>query len=436
METEICSLAPPSWNVRSLEDVCSRITSGGTPSRTHAAYFVGSIPWVKTQELQDGSIWDTEEHISGEAIEGSAAKLLPVNTLLLAMYGATVGQLGILRVPAACNQACSALIVDPKVADYRYVFYQLRQARSFIKNRAVGAAQQNISGQMVKSLRFPFPTLAEQQLIGETLARFDLRIEVAAKANRLLDSIARALYHSWFVAFDPVRAKMEGRPTGLPDDVAALFPDRLVDSPVGQVPDGWTASSVGAVSHVNERSIGKGFAHSVIDYVEISNVEQGFVRERTRYDLADAPSRAKRLVRHGDTVISTVRPDRRNFFLAWHPNDNLVVSTGFVTLTPRGVPWAWLYLAATQADHFDQLGRLADGGAYPAVRPDVVAGLPVVVPPAKLAAAFAQVVEPLLARFHANVDQGATLAGLRDALLPRLLSGELRVRAERSEVAA
>ncbi|MBL8694393.1 MAG: restriction endonuclease subunit S [Planctomycetes bacterium] len=162
MDTDICDLVPRDWSVLSVEEVCTRVTSGGTPSRTRPDFYQnGTWPWVKTQELRDTWIEETEEHITNEAVSSSSAKPLPPSTILLAMYGATVGQLGIIRRPMTCNQACCAMIVDPKKADFRYLYYLLRHCRTQLKSLATGAAQQNLSGVLIKSLRFPFPPLPE-----------------------------------------------------------------------------------------------------------------------------------------------------------------------------------------------------------------------------------------------------------------------------------
>jgi type I restriction enzyme, S subunit len=111
MRLEACNSAPAGWKEIRIVDACARITSGGTPSRKVPAYYSnGAIPWVKTKELMDGFIFETEEAITSEAVEKSSAKKLPAGTILLAMYGATVGMLGILGREMACNQACCALI--------------------------------------------------------------------------------------------------------------------------------------------------------------------------------------------------------------------------------------------------------------------------------------------------------------------------------------
>ena len=205
----------------------------------------GMYPWVKTQELSDTWIDDTEEHITEEAISQSSAKILPKNTVLIAMYGATVGQLGLLRQPMACNQACCALIVDEHKANFRYMFYQLLQDRDRLKNLATGAAQQNLSGEVIKSLKFWIPPLPEQRRIAHILGTLDDEIENNRKTAKTLEAMAQAIFQSWFVDFDPVRAKMAGESREsicqrlkLTPEILDLFPDRLVDSELGEIPEG------------------------------------------------------------------------------------------------------------------------------------------------------------------------------------------------------
>jgi len=237
---------PEGWTMRSIADVCERVTSGGTPSRTVPGYYEGGRwPWVKTQELGDRWIDDTEEHVTDEAVSESSAKVLPASTLLMAMYGATVGKMGLLRAPMTCNQACCAMIVDPDKADHRFLYYSLLASRDMIKGLAVGAAQQNLSGESIKRMRLPFPPLPEQRRIAHILGTLDDKIELNRRMNKSLEEMARALFKSWFVDFDPVRAKVEGRSPGLPQHLADLFPSHLVDSDLGPIPEGWEVKTIG-----------------------------------------------------------------------------------------------------------------------------------------------------------------------------------------------
>lgn len=170
-----------------------------------------------------------------------------------------------------------------------------------------------------------------------------------------------------------------------------------------------------------------------LEYVEISEVNRGNISNISTYVRGEEPSRARRRLRHGDSVLSTVRPDRGSYFLALNPPEHRVASTGFAVLTPTKAPWSFIHMAVTQPEVFERLGHLADGGAYPAVRPEVIGGLmlPISNEP-EILDAFHRVCAPLLEQADANRIESGTLATLRDTLLPKLLSGELNVAAPRS----
>ena len=168
------------WALVRLGDVVTW-SSGGTPSRKHPEYYSGDIPWVKTGELNNTYIYDTSEKITKDAIAQSSAKMLPVNTVLLAMYGATIGKVGILGVEAATNQACACGICSEWV-DYRFLFYYLQSQKSSFIRSGKGGAQPNISQTIIKQYDFPLPSLLEQQEIARILDRLLAREQRARQA--------------------------------------------------------------------------------------------------------------------------------------------------------------------------------------------------------------------------------------------------------------
>ena len=158
-QTEIGEI-PEDWEVKNINNICSKITSGGTPSRNKKEYWKeGKIPWLKTQELNDGRIYNSEEKITKLGLDNSSAKILPINTVLMAMYGATVGKLGILKIEATTNQAFCAMIVEQNEADYEFLFYFLLNIRNKIIGLATGAAQQNLNQDTIKNINLPCPFL-------------------------------------------------------------------------------------------------------------------------------------------------------------------------------------------------------------------------------------------------------------------------------------
>ena len=162
---------PEDWEVKRLGDV-AETSSGGTPSRARSDYFQGTIKWFTTTELLDCKLYDSIEHISNEALKNSSAKVFPPRTLLMAMYGATIGRLGVLQNHASTNQACCAIFCgDVLFPDYAY--YYLYHLRPNIIERGCGAGQPNISQEIVRSLPVVLPPLPEQEKIAEALSDVD-----------------------------------------------------------------------------------------------------------------------------------------------------------------------------------------------------------------------------------------------------------------------
>ena len=187
---------PGSWEVSPLE-ASFRVASGGTPSRTNPAYWTeGSIPWVKTTEVDYRIIVDTEEKITPLGLRESAAKLLPPGTLLLAMYGqgVTRGKVGILGIEAACNQACAALTPTGRRVEPRYLYHFLTYRYEAIRQLAHGGQQQNLNLDIVRSLEVAAPVdVAEQCEIVAILDAIDRKIDLHRRKRALLDELFGSL---------------------------------------------------------------------------------------------------------------------------------------------------------------------------------------------------------------------------------------------------
>jgi type I restriction enzyme, S subunit len=271
------------------------------------------------------------------------------------------------------------------------------------------------------------PPLPEQRAIAQILGTLDDKIELNRRMNETLEAMARALFRSWFVDFDPVRAKAEGSDPDLPKALADLFPSRLIDSDLGEIPDGWEVGTLANYSNLNPESWSKETRPPTIKYVDLSNTKWGRIEEVTRYPQEEAPSRAQRVLRRGDTIVGTVRPGNGSY--AYVSEDGLTGSTGFAVLRPTGAEFAkFVYVAATQRENIEALSHLADGGAYPAIRSDLVAKTQIVLASAEVLKNFSHSAGPLLESLAHNERESRTIAALRDGLLPKLISGELSVK--------
>lgn len=157
---------------KTLGEISIKVCSGGTPNRSRKDYFCGKIPWLRTQEVNWNEVFDTEIKISEEAFSKSSAKLIPKNCVIIAMYGATAGKSCINKIPLTTNQACCNLQVNPKLANYKYVYFYVCNEYENIKDMGEGS-QNNINAQKIKSYNIPIPSLSRQQEIVSTLDTFE-----------------------------------------------------------------------------------------------------------------------------------------------------------------------------------------------------------------------------------------------------------------------
>lgn len=157
---------------KTLGEIAKKISSGGTPKTGTPLYYNGNIPWLRTQEVDFGEIWDTNIKITQQGMDNSSAKWIPENCVIVAMYGATVGKIAINKIPITTNQACANIEVDESIASYKYIFYYLSSKYEYIKSLGTGS-QTNINIHIVKNLKIPIPSLAEQARIVAILDKFD-----------------------------------------------------------------------------------------------------------------------------------------------------------------------------------------------------------------------------------------------------------------------
>ncbi len=157
---------------KTLGDVAKKISSGGTPQTGVWEFYDGDIPWLRTQEINFEEIWDTGIKITEAGLKNSSAKWIPANCVIVAMYGATVGKIGINKIPMTTNQACANIELDENIANYQYVFHFLSSQYKYIKSLGSGP-QTNINAQIVKKIQIPIPPLAEQERIVAILDKFD-----------------------------------------------------------------------------------------------------------------------------------------------------------------------------------------------------------------------------------------------------------------------
>ena len=331
VEEEIAPYAVQANLLVPLGEVC-KTTSGGTPSRKNLDYFSGPIPWVKSGELPDGPVVEIEESISEEALRQSSAKLFPAGTLLMALYGATVGKLGILTRPAATNQAVCAIFPPPDL-DTKFLFWFLRFKRSELIAQAVGGAQPNISQGIVRDLEIPLLPLDQQKrIVAEIEKQFSRLDEAVAnlkrvKANlkRYKAAVLKAAVEGRLVETEAEIARREGRSY----EAGAQLLQRILElrrsqwqgkgkykepavpdtTDLPELPEGWVwvrldaiAALKGGITVDSKRQ--NPTARSV-PYLRVANVQRGYL-DLSEVKTINAPASDIEALRlqHGDILFN------------------------------------------------------------------------------------------------------------------------------------
>ncbi len=314
-------------------------------------------------------------------------------------------------------------------SDFAYCLTQWEEVRNYAISQMTGTSgRQRVPVDSLDHLTVPLPPLSEQRAIAHVLGTLDDKIELNRRMNETLEEMARALFKSWFVDFDPVRAKMEERDTGLPPDVADLFPDRLVESELGEIPEGWEVVPLPKIIEVNPpRSLRKG---EVAPYLDMANMP---TKGHVPGTVIDRPFGSGMRFTNGDTLVARITPCLENgktAYVDFLPHDRIGWgSTEYIVMRPMPpLPNEFAYCLARSAGFREfAIQNMTGTSGRQRVPAQVLSQFLFPSPPESIAARFGKVVQPLFARASEAVRESRTLAALRDALLPKLVSGELRV---------
>lgn len=398
-----------------LRAVCAKIGSGATPRGGKDAYNGGATTLIRSQNVynegfrRDGLVYiDDNQSAELRNVEVKA------NDVLLNITGDSVArccQVAADVLPARVNQHVAIIRPDPKALDARFLRYVLvsRDFQSRLFGLAsAGATRPALTKSMIEELDVPSPPIAEQKAIATALGILDDKIDLNLRMNATLEAMACALFQSWFVDFDPVRAKLDGRaPVGMDAETASWFPDAFEESANGQIPRGWRAGQLGELCNLKR---GHDLPSSVRSVGSIPIVSSSGISGTHGSAMAGGPG----VVTGRYGTIGKVFFVSRDF---WPLNTTLYVDDF------RGNPERFVFHALGLIE----FRKYSDKGAVPGVNRNELLTDPIVLPPERLRERFATVVAPLWERNEHNANESVTLATMRDTLLPQLLSGSLRL---------
>ena len=327
------------------------------------------------------------------------------------------------------------IVLGPKAeSDVEFLYYLARseEFRSYAIGRMEGTSgRQRVPNAAIGQYVFKCPPTPVRAEIGKFLSTLDDRITLLRETNATLEAIAQALFKSWFVDFDPVRAKMQGRaPEGMDETMAALFPDGLEESALGLVPRGWRVGSIGEhTSYLN-----RGISPKYVEDRGIVVINQKCIRDFS-LDLSKArrhdPGQRKidgRELRKGDILVNSTGVGTLGRVAQVLTLEAPAIVDSHVTVMRAGSSLTWNYFGLSIMRRQAEIEGMGEGSTgQTELSRGKLAALKLLVPPAEALQEFDRVVLPMRERFSANQVQAQTLTALRDTLLPRLISGQLRL---------
>ena len=419
------------WVKRRIGDL-GRVVTGKTPPTAEKSNFGGPYPFITIPDL-DGRVRidSTKRTLSDKGATVLRTCLLPPGSVLMSCI-ATIGRCGITTQPSFTNQQINS-VIPGKDMDARFLYYVFTQLGHKLDSAGGGGSvYTNVSKSRFSDIEVIIPTdLTEQRTIAHILGTLDDKIELNRRMNETLEAMARALFKSWFVDFGPVRAKMEGRwrsgesLPGLPARLYDLFPDRLVESELGEIPEGWEVGTLGNIANAQRRGIHPADLPIETPYIGLEHMPRRSIA-LIEWGNTGKITSSKSLFEKGDILFGKLRPYFHKVGLA--PIRG-ICSTDIVVIVPKSAEWLAFTLACVSSIEFvTYTNQTATGTKMPRTSWKTMSRYPVCLPPTPVAQAFENAAKPILERIVASIHEARNLANIRNALLPKLISGEVWIK--------
>lgn len=405
-----------------IESISKSIKSGITPLRSNASYWSdGVIPWLKTEQLGEFQIEETNEKISEKALKETGIKINPANTISVALYGEgkTRGNVSILKKPMATNQACCNIVIDDEVADYRYVYYWLKNNYHQLRNLSSGV-RKNLSADEIKTFPFNYRELAEQSAIANILSTFDNKIKLNNRINTELETMAKTIYNYWFVQFD--FPDEEGKPYKA-NGGEMEWNEELKR----EIPKDWEAKALNTVTNVSNDSVNpqdnldidfKHFSIPTLDATGTYGIEKGSEINSNKFTVLESDILVSKLnpwfsrVVYGEDASNTICSTE---FVVWRSRNNCIKN--------------YLFMIASDKSFISYCTKNATGtsNSHKRVNPTLMMEY-LISYNESIAKIFGEKLNDILKLIFSNKKQNQELITLRNFLLPLLMNGQVKVK--------
>ena len=381
------------WKTYRIGDICKRVCSGGTPKSTEPSYYDGEIPWLNTKEINFNRISSTEKHITQSGLDNSSAKWIDKNSVIVAMYGATAAKVAINTIPLTTNQACCNLSIDETKADYRFVYYWLCSHYTELASLANGGAQQNLNAQQIKDFEIKLPEIQIQQKIADLLWSIDNKIICNKSINDNLEQQAQA-------AFNNIIAQYSECETINLSEIAVLNPKRAIAK-------GTLARSIEMAQLPTSGSFPAG------------------------WDMKEYNGGMK--FQNGDTLMARITPCLENGKVAYinflEENEVAFGSTEYIVIASKGAiaPEVFYFLTRHNDFVYFAVKNMNGSSGRQRVSAETIGTykLPVISPEDMFI--LETIAKEALKKIKYNSLENIRLSEIRDTLLPKLMSGELKI---------
>lgn len=414
-----------------LEDISTLIGSGITPLRSNNLFWnKKEIPWLKTEQLGEFIIYDTNEYISKYALDNTPIKLFPKNTISLAMYGEgkTRGNVSILGREMCSNQACCNIVVNESLADYRYVYYWLKNNYLNLRNLAVGV-RKNLNSDDIKKFKIDLKTLPIQKQIADLLYCIDSKIQNNNQINSELESLAKTLYDYWFLQFE--FPNEEGKPYKSSGG-KMVYNEQLKK----ESPEGWEVAKISNLSKLIS-----GYPFKTENFLDggkykiytIKNVQDGFIDNVTDNNIDFIPKDINKdcVLSYGDLIMSLTGNVGRVGLVF---EENALLNQRVLKIKPLDGFFNYIYLTFRKNAFKNIMQRIAGGTSQKNLSPNQVGDYLVVKPNKQILALFNDKLNGFFDSFINNLRQNQELTKLRDFLLPLLMNGQVTIQDAEKQV--
>lgn len=430
-DTEIGKI-PSNWEVNMIQDI-GEIISGGTPKTKELSYWDGDISWITPKDLSNFNeryIEVGERSITEEGLNNSSAKLLPKGTVLFSSR-APIGYVAIANKEVCTNQGFKNIVCNKNISHNEFIYYMMKHKKNDIESIAGGSTFKEVSGKVIKEFKLPIPPIEEQKAIAKILSDLDNKIEVNNKINQILEEMAQSIFKHWFVDFE--FPNEEGKPY-------KSSGGEMVESELGMIPKGWEVKGLNSVAEFQNgyAFYKEGYSDKGIKVIDLANVNSlgNFVEtDRDKYISYELYNKEKlikyRLNKDDLIIIMTDRTQDMNILgkTAKIPYSNKFILNQRVgrLRAINGINVNFLLSYMNSPVILEELKSISLGSVQKYFNTTHIKDLKFIIPNEKVMDLYSKYIDCIYNQMFILNEEIIRLSNLRDTLLPKLMSGEIRV---------